>query len=325
MSFLLIPKRYRHPIIVAALFRKYVQWNFRDIKAAMRSGKIANWEIEEEYFELERAFSNLQNFCQRIPYKFVIKQCDEVITYSDGPEILFNADKAAIYFDRVNFYYIPPGIKTKSSDYKQTLPQMGIDPGYWFMTYWQNKTLSFENMEHLEELFQIRIRVWSRFESKASKRHIYEKLYNGNRVFDCEKNLHYQPETETFLFIDDKEKYFEKLFQCSTKNCLYTFRTKKLLEAHESLCGQENTVIQQTEYENSRKLLERAENHGLIPKCGVNRNYLFFDIESVLPSSNVRTQKTVVLSSHKLVSLAVNRYFLSLPFENHKIKFWTFG
>ena len=42
MSFLLIPKRYRHPIIVAALFRKYVQWNFRDIKAAMRSGKIAN-------------------------------------------------------------------------------------------------------------------------------------------------------------------------------------------------------------------------------------------------------------------------------------------
>ena len=308
MTSIQIPKRYKYPL--CAVLRKFnleqgIEWNARNVKKCLPKGKIRDPEIESAYFELEKSYTTLQDFCERIPYSFIIKEGHDVVSYSNGPEIMFNVEKRAIYFNKCDLYWIPPGVSIRTSDVNSNMK--GLTSKFYNPNFWLGKSLDLNTILELEEIFEVKFEIWARTFSKKETRNLYSQLYLGHDSYPEVKYFHYQEETSSFLIIDDPHRYFDKLFECPVPFCFYSFRTRKLLDDHQIHCAKESLKIEQKEYGNSCELITRAENHGLIPRCGVNRNYLFFDIESVLPSSNVRTQKTVVLSSHKLVSLAVNR------------------
>ena len=137
----------------------------------------------------------------------------------------------------------------------------------------------------------------------------------GSRYFTKSVMVHFQEETNVFFVIDDEKKYLEKRFRCPNENCFFDFRSQKLFDDHFKLCGKTETKIIQQSMGPSSELFDKAEKHGLIPNCGFNRNFLFFDIESVLPPSDTRTEKTIVSTTHSLVSIAANRYVLIIVFD----------
>ena len=158
----------------------------------------------------------------------------------------------------------------------------------------------------------LRVMIWTKKFNKDTRKISFEYLYTGNLTSNREIHLHYQEETGCYLLISDKSSYFKNYFVCKNRDqrCYYQFETKKQLEQHQILCCNEKVKIVQTEMGPKDVLIKKAQVAGIIPKTGKNRDFLFYDIESVLPKSSVKTKKTSVLSTHSLVSIAVNRYYL---------------
>ena len=174
--------------------------------------------------------------------------------------------------------------------------------------YWGDSVLEYEMVMVMEERHDLTISIWTK--NSKNQHTEYANYYNGDKCQRKEVFLHYQAETERLILITDKEKYFAGYFVCrnrDSKRCLFSFQTKKLRDAHELLCGEDRIKIQQVELGPSKALIQKAEKNGLIPVTEHRRDFLFYDIEAVLPSSNVRTSKTTVLSTHSAVSIAVNR------------------
>ena len=173
--------------------------------------------------------------------------------------------------------------------------------------YWGDAVLEYEMVMDMEERYDLCIDIWTQsLVNGFSEYHIY---YNGDKCGRKEVSLHYQHETERLILISDTEKYFAGYFVCRNREskCIFTFRSKKLRDQHELLCAKERIKIVQTEMGPSGSLIEKAEKTGLIPTTEHRRDFLFYDIEAVLPKSSVKTSKTTVLSRHSVVSIAVNR------------------
>ena len=308
MVFSTIPSRYRHPIIVAYLLReKLGEWSPQKIKREIYRDRLKDYELEECYFLLEQRFTSIDDFCKDKNFTFFIKTGDVLQVFSEGPSIFLDQTKARIYFEIFNLYAIPRGIKNFSTTVNEILSSLEISSRYYRKEDWEAEEMNFEILSELEEWFCIKFEVWSREFCTKQRRTLYHQYYTGDIAYLRKCYLHFQKETKTFLLVDDVPTYFEKLFECQTEGCFFTFKTKKVLEDHEKLCGLTEVKVIQEELGPSGKLIEKAEKAKLIPKCGYNRNFIFFDIESVLPSSNTKTQKTDVLSTHQLVSIAVNR------------------
>ena len=173
--------------------------------------------------------------------------------------------------------------------------------------YWGNSELEYNLEMEMEERHDLTINIWTK--TFKDKRAEYQNYYNGDKCQRKEVSLHYQSETKRLMLITDKEKYFASYFVCKNREskCFFTFRNKKSLQEHELLCGVDKVRIVQTEMGPSETLIERAVKAGLIPQTQHRRDFLFYDIEAVLTTSNVRTSKTTVLSTHSVVSVAVNR------------------
>ena len=169
--------------------------------------------------------------------------------------------------------------------------------------------LDYDTMRVLETNYQIRFLVWTKGMNPKTDRPFFHLYYTGSRAYTKEVFLHYQCETERFLMITDLEKYFVNYFICQNRrsSCYFTFHTRKLRDQHQELCCKEKVKIQQVELGPSGALIEKAEKAGLIPKTHHRRDFLFYDIETVLPKSIVKTTKTSVFSTHEVVSIAVNR------------------
>ena len=168
--------------------------------------------------------------------------------------------------------------------------------------------MDFETILDLEDYFQIKIEVWTKYFVESLKMNVYKYYYIGSKYFNKSVMVHFQEESNVFFVIDDEKKYLERRIRCPNKNCFFNFRNQKLFDDHFKLCGKTETKIVQETMGPSSELFDKAEKHGLIPKCGFNKNFLFFDIESVLPSSDIQTSNTRVQSLHELVSIAANRY-----------------
>ena len=308
MKIIKIPQRYQHPMVVAALLRSHVEeWSQRSLRHCLRRGKLRDPDLEARYFQLEREFSTLDDFCSRVPFKFIIKIGDNVKIIGRGPEILWDDDKNSIVFDKFHMYPIPRGIKNKHVYVTDFVAEAGLTDRHWDPTEWDGDLLDMEAVLFLERLFRIKIQIWNQNYSLSEHRAIYDQEYIGSIISEKEYYLHHQEKTGYLLMIDEPEKYFDKYFLCTNENCFYTFRSQKQLDQHTQLCGLDNTRILQEELGQSGKLVKKAEDRGLIPKVGYNRNFLFYDIESTLPSSDVCTQRTKVLQTHQLVSIAANR------------------
>ena len=303
-----IPSRYRHPIIIAYLLReKLGEWSPQKIRREIKRDRLKDYELEECYFLLEERFTSIADFCQDKNFTFFIKTENDLHVFSEGPPIFFDQTKARIFFQVYNLYSIPEGIKNYFTTVNDILSALEISSKYWIKEDWEDEEMNFETISELETWFNIKIEVWTREFCTKQRRVLYSQFYSGDQAYTKKCVLHYQQETETYLMVDDMVTYFGKLFQCHTEGCFYTFKTQKILDTHEKLCGLTEVKIIQEELGPSGKLIEKAEKAKLIPKCGINRNFIFFDIESVLPNSNITTEKTKVFSTHQLVSIAVNR------------------
>ena len=303
-----IPSRYRHPIIVAYLLReKLEEWTPQKIRREILRDRLRDYELEECYFLLEERFKSVADFCSDKSFCFFIKAENGLQIFSDGPPIFFDQTNPRIFFELFNLFSIPRGVKNNLTTVNSILIALEITSEYWVKDDWKNVEMNIETITELEEWFCIKFEVWTREFCTKQMRTLYNQYYSGNQAYTKKCILHFQVETETYLMVEDVQTYFEKLFECKTEGCSYTFKTQKTLDAHEKLCGLTEVKVVQEELGPSRKLIEKAEKEKLIPKCGYNRNFIFFDIESVLPNSDIKTKKTKVLSTHQLVSIAVNR------------------
>ena len=303
-----IPNRYEHPIIVAFLIReKHEVWNFEAVKSEIRYDRLFDYELEEAYHNYARNFTSIANFCTTKEFEFFIKDKDGLQRFSSGPEICFDSIKGRIFFDKIDLYSTPKGVNSKLTEVNDLLTFMNIDSPEWDKSDWEDELLTLRNIMMVEELFFIKIQIWSRKYCEVEHRVLYENLYTGDQSSSNSAVLHYQEGCERFIVVENTVQYFEKYFACETETCFFTFRTQKLLDEHSKLCGKEKIKIVQEELGPSGKLIKKAEERNLIPKCDFNRNFIFFDIESVLPKSRIQTNKTKVLSTHSLASIAVNR------------------
>ena len=174
---------------------------------------------------------------------------------------------------------------------------------------WGETSIDFEMVPLLEEEYEFCARIWSQKRADNHNGQDYFYYYTGNKIYSRKILLHYHEQTGNLLLVTDEEKYFNQYHVCKNKDkgCYYTFYSKKLLDQHETLCCKEKVQIIQTEMGPNLKLIRKAEQAGLIPKVEYNKDFLFYDIESILPKSEVRTKKTKVVSTHTAVSIAVNR------------------
>lgn len=303
-----IPSRYEHPIIVAFLIReKHEVWNFDTAKSEFRRDRLFDNELEDLYHHYAQNFISLADFCTNKEFEFFIKDKDGLQRFSSGPEICFDSIKGRIIFDKIDLYPIPKGVNSKLTEVNDLLTFMNIDSPEWDKSDWENELLTLRNIMLIEELFFIKIEIWTRKYCELERRLLYENLYIGHKSFSNVAVLHCQEGSELSIVVEDSIQYFDKYFPCETDHCFFTFKTQKLLDEHAKLCGKEKVKIVQEELGPSGKLIKKAEERNLIPKCDFNRNFIFFDIESVLPKSQVQTKKTKVLSTHSLASIAANR------------------
>lgn len=308
MAYFTIPQKYKSPIITAALLRNLCEdWDVKNVKKHLRAGKLRDPDAEERYYELEREFTTLADFCNSAPFNFVIKRTEGLEAYPGGPDLYFDIEKSRIIFDRSNLYWIPSGIKTKTIGVNDFLTILNIDSPLWDKEDWTGENLTLENIMMLENAFSLQIKLWSRVFNTKTRANEYTNIYVGSKFPGRKLNCHIQLESNMCFFIDDNEKYFEKYFICPNERCFYEFRTQKLLDDHLLHCGSERMKVVQQVLGPASDLLEKAKSFGLIPECGFHRHFLFYDIESVLVPSDISTEKTQVQSTHQLVSIAVNR------------------
>ena len=234
-----------------------------------------------------------------------------MLNFEGTEEIVFDVQKQRIIFNKVDLFDLPASIKSKPRIYTMAniLSKSGVVLTQEQMTSFANAAY-FEQFYEIEALFNVRLQVWSMSFDSSKNLHQYKHLYRGNRKNKQTILLHHQRETNLFLLIEDSKRYFAHYFPCKNKEkgCHYTFRTAALRTHHEIRCGEENMKIIQTEFAQANKLLDKAVNQSIVERLDSKKDFLFFDIESVLPPSNVQTAKSRVLSSHTLVSIAANRF-----------------
>ena len=90
------------------------EWNIPNVRKEFRQGKVRDNEIEEDYFRIEQNFKSIEDFCQRPPFKFVVKRENTIKKYSDGPVIFYDDDKKRVCFERAEFYPVPKSIQKRN-------------------------------------------------------------------------------------------------------------------------------------------------------------------------------------------------------------------
>ena len=303
-----IPNRYRYPVILVSLLRdKLEEWTLKNIKREFLRQKIRDPELEELYFSIERDVQSSEEYCSLQPYKYILRVNGEINTISEGPEIIFDVDKNRVYVNTVDFYPIPKAVKDQITTIGKMLSKINVDLTEEEKEMWENESITDETLTEIEDIFALQIGIWTK--KRVGPMVNYKEIFNGRKCYDRKVFIHLQEETGVMFYICNSEKYFENYFICSNRNkgCYYQFRNKKNLEDHERSCCKTALRIVQTEYGPTDVLIEKAQSHGLLPEMDYNRDFLFYDIESVLPKSNEGSAKTKVLSTHQLVSISANR------------------
>ena len=301
-----IPEKYQKPILLVFLLSEKLDvWTVENVKREFRKGTLRDPDILNTYHRLKNQFI-LENLSDASNC-FVIKTESGVEKYGFGPKILFESKTRRIFDLEEDFYHLPKHVDKLIFRVDQLLTHAGISRP--FVDYWVGQPLTLKNIRQLEASYPLVINVWMKQKSDSFSGYTYQQIYDGQLQTGKMVNLHFQSETQKLFLISDDTKYFSTLFICKNeeKGCYYRFNSAKKLAEHEKSCGNERCKIYQTEYGKTGKLTEKAVKNGLIPRATINRNFIFYDIESTLPKSAVATNNTRVLSTHHVVSIAVNR------------------
>ena len=270
---------------------------------------------------------NRERIADHFKVKFVFEDDSGIIEIGQGHTIYIKLKKTAqIYNDPIRFYYVPRGL-----DYNGKF----ITKFYEMLSHKDNSfeslpgpcPLNFKNIRNLEKLFSVSINIFTKVLVEVQTEYIYEKIRMGSiKPGKTVMNLHFQEQTNSFILIIDEDLYFQNYHPCPNKRqgCLMTFSKKNAFERHKKACKTldqicEQPKIIQKEICNSDRLLNKMKEYKLLTKNPRNNDFVFYDIECVLPSSTDRTNNTRVLSTHKLVSIAANSFING----HHKAAVWT--
>ena len=187
-----IPDRYCHSIIIAYLLREKVEnWCQKNVRKEFFEGRLRDSELEECYRLLAERFISVGEFCSGRKFQFFIKDKNGVKTFSEGPEIYFDETKKRIHFSAVDFYPMPSELKKRITKVKDILTKVGTTHYRDFRQQedWGDTNLSLENIELIEEVYDIHAEIWTREYCSKEHRIKYSQLYCGD--FFCSRTVYF--------------------------------------------------------------------------------------------------------------------------------------
>ena len=304
--------------IFAATLRKIVKpWNKKDVKR----------EIAKKSFKsiLESNIAILSNesleiICKTFHVQFVLKNGDNYVTHGNSGDIIcIDENISNIFFDRKQFYFFPKGLlkNGKVFDRLDDILNFYNIPYKCALSGISHQNFSLEpcpfrlnRFTNIEETFNLGISIWTK-----TKNNCFTNVKNFSSQYKTVIQLHFQKETNSFTLIQDEALYFTTYKTCSNRKhfCMYTFSCEKDRKNHLKNCRTRDEVIsnpciEQTEFGPIDSLFAKAIDNGLLGAEPENKNFLFFDIECILPEFQMETQKTVTFNVHNLLSIAVNSY-----------------
>ena len=329
-----IPARYTDAYIFSAtLFHRLnYTWNHNTIKAQLRDPEFRELYERNRHRYVENDRREIASY---FGLAFVVDDGTDIEPIGQGPQIYLRINKRQIFFTYHGILYIPEGCFGKSRKIYERLDGVlewlgECDQGRRKRVRVTGETIIepcpfiSKKFRYIEKKYNISINIWEK--SFRSGLHQYNVMRTGAFGDHVEITLHYDRIFDKYFLVTDEDKYFKNLLRCKNvdNGCLYTFANVKRLKEHEKKCetleeSQKRPKIIQKEFGPSTRLINKAIDFGLFSKFPSNENFLFFDIECVLPKTFIQKNKSVVICTHKFVSIAVNSFINN----EHTQKVWV--
>ncbi len=328
-----IPRRFQNFFVfVGSLFtfnkRQERQWIRADVLKSVKDSEYLN-----EYYNNLSVLSkkSVDDIATHFDVKIVVLRKDGRFDHGNGTALFLNIVKnPKIIFDENNFHYVPEGVRANGKILTR-LDEMFI---YRYLAsqkvgqklkrpeiIFEPCPLLSKKFIMIEESFNISITIWEKLPNKQ-----YKQLRVGSCDKEHELVLHYQKDAKKLFLICNVKEYFKNFFQCKnfSSGCYFVFSDKNLLSRHEKICETpsqiaENFNVKQKEYGPGDRLINKAIHYGIVGRFPRNDNFIFYDVECVLPKTEVFIGKAKIMNNHKLVSLAVNSFINGV----HEQKCWV--
>ena len=320
-----IPERFLSPFVFAGQIFDFLdfRWDRSKFQREIKSPEFLE-KYEQNYLMLGNQKED--RIGNHFGVHFVVCEDNKISEYGSGEKIYLKKclKNYKIFTDPHRFYYLPEGIIREGKIFSEFHEIMGFHS----IEFKNSESSYFKNCNFnlIECKYNVSINIYEKIKNFGTKKFSFKNLRLGHLENKHILDFHFQRGTGDFLLITNKEKYFQNFFECKNKEngCLISYSKKSLLENHEKTCKKieeiyETPEILQKEIKNFDILIEKAQRSGLLEKFPKNDNFIFFDIESVLPVSTYNTKKMRILSHHKLVSIAANSFING----KHTSKVWV--
>ena len=311
-----IPESFRDPkiFVIAARLKLKDNWVKDELCKVSRDPAFRDF-----YYNLKSDFElcDLNEFCRDKKIKLFIKKNSVIENFGEGVETYLSyLKKPSIQMSADRFFFFPKGLGKKCQYFHEMLDLSKIE----YKSKSSEDCLYKTGLLKIEEFYGISISIWSKF--MIGKNNFYEKFRFGSYKYEKSIDIHYCKASHKFYPILDKTKYFVNYFPCKNrfKGCNYVFQFKQMLMKHEKKCSNEQSfTIKQQEYGVNSNLIDKLISLGHLSERPSNENFIFFDIECICPKVNDQFGETKILSTHKLLSIAVNKFING----KHEQKCWV--
>ena len=325
-----VPARYKNYYIFCIVL--FSQLGF-DFSRSQFRAKLRESEFTDAYERKKNEFddSNPTRIAELHEVKFVVWKEKKIVEYGTGKPIYLKIKATSrLYLRCTHFYYLPEGL-LKNNNLITTLDEILLlrpnPKRAKFDSNFHSCALKDIDIEEIEKLHNLCINIHTKTRTESSTQYKYAKLRYGREATNSTVvDLFKQKETSELILIRDMNKFMQNIFYCKNaeEGCRLVFCRKSVLESHLKICKtveeiNQNPNIIQREFTNFDILIEKAIRHKIIHAFPQNENFIFFDVECTLRNSNKSTEKTIVLSTHRLVSIAANSFING----KHESKVWT--
>ena len=328
-----LSKRFRNEYIFAATL---YQIEKTELTKEKFQSTLRSYEFLEAYEQNILKFSSysLLELAEKFCIEFHIDTQGEYKKIGFGRPIFIRKIKTVrIFTEPLEFFYIPNGLKNDGKCLTRFDEMLTFAENSKSSTLCKRVKISTskiepcplltENFFTLEKVYNCCINIYSKQKCDKTNKYNYKSYrFALERENSPIINLHFMEKCKKYVLITDETEYFSNFYKCKNDGCRFVFSKKREYESHFLVCNKSTDLkmkIKQVEIKNIDLLLSKARNHGLMTSDPRNENFIFYDIESALPKSNLATNKTTILSTHQLISIAVNAYINGV----HEQKVWT--
>lgn len=329
-----VPAKFKNNYVFCAILFSEIGFDFKRSRLREKLKEPAFEALYEETCAQMRDASP-DAVAMQFKLKFIVEnEKFEIQEYGNGhPVYIKSKGTSRIYMTPALFYYLPEGILEQNEiistldKFVAYINEANARKNFFMKKPRINPTpLNQLNICELEKNYNLCINIHTKSRTPITNRWTYGRMRQGSEKSARIVNLFYQKESEELILIRDLKKFMKSIYYCHNADlgCRFVFSKKSEYENHIRHCKtvdqiRETPKIHQKEFSYSQNLIDKAIRHGLISKYPSNENFIFYDIECTLKTSNVTTANTVVLSSHKLVSIAANSFINGV----HKSKVWV--